>query len=605
MGTYSDIKYGDGDDELLPQPAALRAKPPPWNRKLHVLAGFVVGILTCLSVLHFYHSSSTCNIVQVLSPTGSVELYASPWAGSSEVHHFPPPSPTNANPKLFPTDVGFAGHTATGAEPALVVTAPSYPIHTGAPGLVAPSFDDDDDGDDDDDDDFDLFRHWGNLSPWYTIERGTFGVDAKPDEPDTCSITGVHLLHRHGARYPTSFANYGGPANIAGRLHENAAEWTAEGELKFLNTWTYKLGEELLTPFGRQQMYDLGVSTRLKYGFLLRNFSEKNTIPVFRTESQDRMLASAINFALGFFGHSLEGQYQQSITIEEIGFNNTLASYMTCPNFFFPDKGGRATWYVERWADIYLADALDRLALQLHGYDLTTEDLYAMQEMCAYETVAIGYSAFCGLFTEEEWRGFNYALDLFFWYTAAWGSPLARVLGIGYVQELVARLTHEPIATHNSSTNATLADNPTTFPLHDALYVDATHEVIVLNVLTALNLTNFAATGPLPYDHIPRDRAFKSAQLAPFGTNVHFQLLSCGDRTGTQIRVIVNDGVVPLTSVRGCPEDEDGLCPVETFVDAMRELIQTTDWQWGCWGDWSVPGGDGWNTTDGYPPAPV
>ena len=32
-----------------------------------------------------------------------------------------------------------------------------------------------------------------------------------------------------------------------------------------------------------------------------------------------------------------------------------------------------------------------------------------MQQMCPYETVALGYSKFCELFTEEEWEGFNYA----------------------------------------------------------------------------------------------------------------------------------------------------------------------------------------------------
>lgn len=32
---------------------------------------------------------------------------------------------------------------------------------------------------------------------------------------------------------------------------------------------------------------------------------------------RDRMLASAMNFAIGFFGYPFEGQYQQSITIEE------------------------------------------------------------------------------------------------------------------------------------------------------------------------------------------------------------------------------------------------------------------------------------------------
>ncbi len=34
---------------------------------------------------------------------------------------------------------------------------------------------------------------------------------------------------------------------------------------------------------------------------------------------RDRMLASALNFAIGFFGYPFEGQYQQSITIEAKG----------------------------------------------------------------------------------------------------------------------------------------------------------------------------------------------------------------------------------------------------------------------------------------------
>ena len=78
-------------------------------------------------------------------------------------------------------------------------------------------------------------------------------------------------------------------------------------------------------------------------------------------------------------------------------------------------------------------------------------------------------------------RAIFFRLDLFFWYDSAFGSPVARVQCIGYVQELVARLTHTPIAVHNSSTNATLDDNPVTFPLGQSLYVDATHEVVVLN----------------------------------------------------------------------------------------------------------------------------
>jgi len=32
-------------------------------------------------------------------------------------------------------------------------------------------------------------------------------------------------------------ASYGGPANLAHRLNEAAADWTAQGDLNFLNHW--------------------------------------------------------------------------------------------------------------------------------------------------------------------------------------------------------------------------------------------------------------------------------------------------------------------------------------------------------------------------------
>ena len=131
-----------------------------------------------------------------------------------------------------------------------------------------------------------------------------------------------------------------------------------------------------------------------------------------------------------------------------------------------------------------------------------------------------------------------------FWYNSAFGSPVARVQGVGYVQELVARLTQERIPEHEHrfSTNSTLDNDSGTFPFGDSLYVDATHEVVVLNsecrckflgrsslspfiVITALNLTSFAAGGPLPYDHIPEKRTFKVSELAPFATNIQFQCM--------------------------------------------------------------------------------
>lgn len=124
---------------------------------------------------------------------------------------------------------------------------------------------------------------------------------------------------------------------------------------------------------------------RMKYGYLLQNFTDTNTLPVFRTESQDRMLSSALNFALGFFGPSLQGQYQQLITIEAHGYNNTLAPSKTCPNGRDHSKGERATPFVREWTEVYLKQALARLQPQVTGVELTIEHVYSMQQLCAYE----------------------------------------------------------------------------------------------------------------------------------------------------------------------------------------------------------------------------
>jgi len=121
---------------------------------------------------------------------------AEPWVGSTEVHSYPPTKPTNYNPSLFPSDVGYPGPTPTGAEPALLATAPAYPLNGGNQGLLLVP-------DEFKDKEFDLLKKWGNLSPWYSIPVGTFGVQTGPETPDGCSLTGLHFLHRHGARYPT------------------------------------------------------------------------------------------------------------------------------------------------------------------------------------------------------------------------------------------------------------------------------------------------------------------------------------------------------------------------------------------------------------------
>ncbi len=163
--------------------------------------------------------------------------------------------------------------------------------------------------------------------------------DASPLIPAGCDIVQVHLLYRHGARYPTTGA---APSSFAQKLLNatQARGFSVTGELAFLSDWTYKLGAELLTPFGRSQNFNLGIAYRQLYGHLLNNFTASGTIPVFRTESQDRMVKTAENFAAGFFGvPEYMDEVNIEIRVETPGLNNSGAPYEVCSNSNVASRG--------------------------------------------------------------------------------------------------------------------------------------------------------------------------------------------------------------------------------------------------------------------------
>ena len=422
---YADYDPTDREDEhhaLLPSTTqelkeSLASEPQrrqcckskrPLKPYLVPLVSFLAGGSAVLLVQFFranclfpFHPSTSISYpdtqqANILTAASGEDNFAPPYIGSKVIHNYPPTSPTNDFPSLFPTEVGYPGPTGTGAEPALVQTAPVYPKQSGMPLLVPPLPNTKGKANDDEGEvggsKFDMLKSWGNLSPWFSVERGSFGVSGGPETPLGCAVDGVHILHRHGARYPTEYMRFASPAAFATKLHKanqgKKGKLKAKGALAFLNTWTYKLGHNVLTPFGRQQLFDLGVGMRLKYGFLLESFTDPHSptarrLPIIRTESQDRMLASATNFALGFFGWPLDGKVLMEVTVEEKGVNNTLAPYKTCTND--STKGDRGVWYVRKWVEVYLKDARERLGGLLDGMKLDYEDVYTMQMLCAYE----------------------------------------------------------------------------------------------------------------------------------------------------------------------------------------------------------------------------
>jgi hypothetical protein len=200
----------------------------------------------------------------LLTAPGTEALPASSYAGSTTTFAFPPANATVTATGTYFLDasqVGFAGPTPStyitfarsfpltqypaGDEAAAIATAPAVAKVDSVFPLLRPNTSDSTT------EAFDVSKHWGNLAPFSSVDPIIPG--SSPQIPDGCEITQVFLLHRHGARYPTSRAE---PPKFAADLHSVATGtgFNATGPLEFLNTWTYKLGAEILTPFGRNQL---------------------------------------------------------------------------------------------------------------------------------------------------------------------------------------------------------------------------------------------------------------------------------------------------------------------------------------------------------------
>jgi hypothetical protein len=260
MSTYKDYERvpeaeGGGADEeqqtLLPSPATSGQKETSssssiWdclgnevggekNRKMRNLAALTTAYLAgAISVILLkWLLPDSCAVVSQgpqpefpfrhpLDPLYRVATPSFPAdIGSTVIHEYPPTSPTNAIPAMFPTEVGYAGPTPTGAEPAMVLAASTYPHWDGTAGLIHPdTWGKKGDGEVSElpswiedtapfskKEKFNIFHNWGNLSPFHSVPRDSFGakLTSGPGVPAACTLKGAHILHRHGARYPTSW----------------------------------------------------------------------------------------------------------------------------------------------------------------------------------------------------------------------------------------------------------------------------------------------------------------------------------------------------------------------------------------------------------------
>ncbi|KAL2802675.1 histidine phosphatase superfamily [Aspergillus granulosus] len=503
---------------------------------------------------------------------------------------------TTTQPNWFQTSpVSYQGFTSAGAAPSLAeinpVTfkgqsfVPNEPLQTQEPIKGAHGRN--------------IFKVVGDLSPYFSPEEG-FGVDEYP-LPSGSRITQMHMLHRHGSRYPSSSEDV--PAWAEGILNSTTAGNKFTGDLSFLNDWTYGLGEEMLTAKGREELFESGVLNWYNYGHLYNSSSKL----VVRTTTQNRMLKSAENFLAGFFGLDWTENANLLAMIESTGYNNSLIGMYSCTNALRYMASTEFSEPIATWRDIYLKDRTAAFNKLSGSYTWTTSSVYTAQSLCVYETISFGYSNFCQLFTYEEFEHFGYLIDIEFAAMSGFQSPTGRAQGIAWVEEFLARIEGHLLETTQTNANMTLDTNPVTFPVSQNLYLDFTHDAGIIAAITALGFIQFSvflpATGP------PKNQQFSSSTLVPFAARMNIEIIKtphqvkakrptgsqadknayvAGTKEATYIHFIQNQRTIPLhRSFQECPERDDGWCELSTFLKVQKQSLAKSRFQYSCFGDYN------------------
>lgn len=134
--------------------------------------------------------------------------------------------------------------------------------------------------------------------------------------------------------------------------------------------------------------------------------------------------------------------------------------------------------------------------------------------------------------------------------------------GVGYVNELIARLTGQPVQ-DETQTNRTLDTSPVTFPLNRTMYADFSHDNQMVAIYSAIGL--FRQQEPLSTTNPNPKRTWRVSRMTPFAGRMVTEKLKCGG--GDFVRILVDDALQPLEF---CGAGPSGMCNLQAFVASQR-----------------------------------
>ncbi|KAK5114695.1 hypothetical protein LTR62_002268 [Meristemomyces frigidus] len=452
---------------------------------------------------------------------------------------------------------------------------------------------------------WDIRYHMGGNGPWIRKTHGLVTSDLAAPEG------WVHMLELF--------------------QHIQQANVTLNGSLAFANDWDFFMKDpsdrlENLVATGPHAgtllAFGTGVKMRTRYENLLEHAILSNQTSLWASGSK-RVVETASYFAAGLFGLDWESQAHLHIIPEtEDRGGDTLTGGKTCFKYLHnADDFGRQYGYRRwnEWREAYLPSIVQRLQVHNPEIDFTASELYAMQELCGFETIAKGTSEWCDVFTHKEWLQFEYARDLLHYYRtearfralgttleiANWRDPSIRngfdtnntreyfpLMLTSSVHANLFFLSHQGPGNPYSTSIGWLFLEATAKLLQQGpgvgtLFFSFMHDGDIIPMLTTLGLLT-PEKHDLPTTHIPHGRSWRTSDLVSMGGRIIFERLvrgepkMCWDHSeygypnhvyctpSTQehfVRINVNDGIVALP---GCDSGPGRSCPLEQFLQRVR-----------------------------------
>ncbi|KAJ1323904.1 acid phosphatase [Microdochium nivale] len=281
----------------------------------------------------------------------------------------------------------------------------------------------------------------GANGPWLPSDD-VFGIS--PDAPEGCVVDQAAYITRHGSRYPDNGAYNGWVA--ARERYRAAGAYSASGALSFLPGWEPVLENKaqqiaMENPTGAKEAFDMGYQLRTRYPDLYKTGDEF----VVWANNYTRVLQTADKFVHGYLG--VFGKTNGSvISVSGKGFpggtGDTLAPSDLCPRFADTEGADQ----VAEWDAVWVPPVLERLqALVTGNLTLTANDVTQGPYLCGFESHITGrLSPWCDVFTDEEFRQYQYRNDLRYWYGVGPGAPLNRKMMTPYLDALMGLFSQGP-----------------------------------------------------------------------------------------------------------------------------------------------------------------